>query len=56
MNDVARLKGFAGKQMSLLQSLDQAQRQPVSVIFECFVLIDCIYSIYHFNSRSRSPF
>jgi hypothetical protein len=30
MNDVERLKGFAMRQVSLLQSLDQAQRQPVS--------------------------
>jgi hypothetical protein len=30
MNDVERLKGFAAKQVSLLQSLDPAQRQPVS--------------------------
>jgi hypothetical protein len=29
MNDVERLKGFASKQVSLLQSLDPAQRQPV---------------------------
>lgn len=31
MNNIERLKGFAHKQVNLLQSLDQAQRQPVSV-------------------------
>ena len=38
MNDISRLKGFALKQMPLLQSLDQAQRQPVSVVLEYFIL------------------
>lgn len=35
MNDVPRLQAFARKQLSLLQSLDQAQRQPVSCDLFC---------------------
>ena len=41
MGDVERLKGFAVKQINLLQSLDQAQRQPVRVFYLCFILCVC---------------
>ena len=41
MGDVERLKGFAVKQVNLLQSLDQAQRQPVRLILVLLCIQTC---------------